>query len=355
MLRKKITVVRRPLWSPTPVDHLPPGSIISFDVGIINLAYCILSPSAQGGPSAPGGPSGPSAPRGEFTISDWNIINLADGDPKLTCQTRLKSGAMCGKKAALYHETPGAKNKAGCCALHGKGATGLLRNMTVDNVSEFELKKTLFQALDREPRLLRVERVLIEHQPLKAREKIKGIGHALFDYYVLRGFIDGQCQYKDLQFIDAKNKLTVYDGPAITCHLKTQYARNKWFSVEYCRWAIRQEAGLTRFFDGFKKQDDLADCFLQGAWYLKYGQHGTRGDITSNHQKQVYAANNALSYAKVRPRAASKKSLASGRLTLSNIKHALTRKPPVAITGALKSSIEFYFTTVEAFKEAVKG
>jgi hypothetical protein len=340
----KINVKKREPWAPT--DAIPEKSIISFDVGIINLAYCILSSDEKG-----------------YHIYDWNIINLACGDIKLKCTAHLKNGSVCGKKAHYVDRAPsakGAKGATGYCTVHGKGQ-GFTRNMTVENASEFELKKTLFQALDAEPRLLKVDRILIEHQPLKAREKIKGIGHALFDYYVLRGIIDNRCNYSELQFIDAKNKLTVYDGPPMSCHLKTQYARNKWYGVEYCKWAIKDLPGLSPFFLGFKKRDDLADCFLQGAWYLKFGQHGNRGDITSAHQKLVYAENNILSYRKVRPRAPTKKSLLSGRWTLSNIKYALLKSgagskdgklvPGFKADGALLASIEFYFTTLEKFKQ----
>jgi len=312
---KKITCVKRQAWSPT--DSIPTGSVVSFDVGIINLAYCILNYT-------------PGSAGAEYSVSDWNIINLADGDCRLTCTAHLKNGGKCGKKA--YWTTH--------CLAHGRGQPGLVRNMTVENVSELELKMCLFKALDALPRLLKVDRVLIENQPLKAREKIKGIGHALFDYYVLRGNLDLK-RAISVEFIDAKNKLTVYDGPPISCHLKTQYARNKWYSVKYCEYALRQHVSMMHtFWKSFKKQDDLADCFLQGAWYLKFGQHGNKGDITSTHQKLVYAANNELTYAKVRPRAPSKKSTASGKYTLANIKFLLGKKRPV--DEALRNSIAWY-------------
>jgi len=54
---------------------------ISFDVGIINLAYCILYLDACG----------------ISHIVDWDIINLASGDQKLLCSEKLKSGANNGK------------------------------------------------------------------------------------------------------------------------------------------------------------------------------------------------------------------------------------------------------------------
>ena len=306
--------------------------VISFDVGIINLAYCILSLEE----------SGP-------VVYDWNIINMAGGDPKLTCTTALRNQDKKCSTKAFYTDAAGK----GVCLTHSKArqAAGeeLKRNLTVANVTESELKECLFRALDANPIFLEPNMVLVEQQPLKGMEKIRGVGHALFDYFVLRGMLDKGKKYSVLKFIDAKNKLTIYEGPPISCHLKTQYARNKWYSVRYCSWAIRSLPFTCGYFDNFKqKKDDLADCFLQGLWYLKYGIDGTKAPITSSHQKLVYCENNHLSYAKVRPHAPTKKCIANGKFTLSNIKYLLNRK--TAIEGALQSSIEFYFGSVDAFK-----
>ncbi len=303
--------------------------VISFDVGIINLAYCVLGLTDTGP-----------------VIYDWNIINMAGGNPSLTCSAKLKTaGAPKCTHKAFYLD-----NGIAFCKIHGSPSSpSMERNMTVANVTEFELKERLFRALDANPIFLVPNMVLVEQQPLKGMEKIRGVGHALFDYFVLRGTLDKGKQYKVLKFIDAKNKLTIYEGPPISCHLKTQYARNKWYSIKYCNWAIRDLPCATEYFDNFgQKTDDLADCFLQGLWFLKYGIDGKKAPITSSHQKLVYAENNTIAYAKVRPRAPTKKSLSTGKLTLSNIKYMMNRKAP--IEGALQSSIEFYFSSVESFQ-----
>jgi len=325
-------------FPPLPEDKS--NLVISFDVGIKNLAYCVLSLE----------PTGP-------VIYDWNIINMAGGNPTLTCNTTLKNqkDKKCSTKA-FYTDASGK----GVCIVHSKSriASGeeLKRNLTVANVTEVELKECLFRSLDANPLFLEPSMVLVEQQPLKGMEKIRGVGHALFDYFVLRGTLDKGKQYSVLKFIDAKNKLTIYEGPPISCHLKTQYARNKWYSVRYCTWAVRELPFATSYFEKFgQKKDDLADCFLQGLWYLKYGIDGTKAPITSSHQKLVYSENNAISYAKVRPHAPTKKSIATGKYTLSNIKYLLTKRKGTEIEGALKTSIEFYFESVDKFKDAVKS
>lgn len=306
--------------------------IISYDVGIINLAYCIMRLDGT-----------------EPVIYDWGIIRLADGDPKKICTRKLRSGSACDKKA-YYVDSAGK----GVCKVHcAKDEKNLERNVTVDNITEWELKTMLFRALDSNPKYLNVNTILIESQPLHAREKIKGIGHSLFDYYVLRGSVDTGHQYDGLQFIDAKNKLSLYDGPPISCHLKTQYARNKWYSVKYCQWFLRHQPDLLSVLNKAKKQDDLADCFMQGLWFLKQrsGQMPTSPAVQSN-QKLVYRENNRLKYKKVRAHAPNKKAISSGRYTLSNIKWLISKGRDVT---ELKPSIEFYFGDLDYFSGVLKN
>lgn len=288
-------------------------TVISFDVGIINLAYCILN--------------------SKYRVYSWNIINLADGDSRLTCGRMTAGGKRCGKKAHYIDA-----GSAGVCRMHGDST--MRRNITVETATETELKESLFRQLDANPMFLQISQVLIEHQPIKAREKIKGIGHAIFDYYVMRGIIDGGSSI-DIKFIDAKNKLTIYDGPVIDCGLKTQYSRNKWYSIRYCAWAVRHDPRLVHFLETFKKKDDLADCFLQGAWYLKYGQHGKRAEI-SPQQAHVFRDMNLRKYKVVRPRAPIKKQITSGRYTLSNIKWLVSKG---RVDANVKESLMFYFGT----------
>ena len=313
---------------------------ISFDVGIINLAYCILYLDACG----------------ISHIVDWDIINLASGDQKLLCSEKLKSGANNGKtctKKAHYSTMVGRK-QIGYCLIHGKNKN-CDRNMTVANVTELELKSTLFKKLDDNPLFLKPRIVLIELQPLKAREKIKGISHSIFDYYVLRG-MDNNCLYEELRFVDAKNKLTIYTGPAISCHLKSQYARNKWYGRQYCQWMLAtdpdniEHAEALTYYYNFTKKDDLADSFLQGVWYLLYGRYGKKAPVTSTLCATQYE-NNKIKYKKIQARIPTKKSIAAGRYTMANVKYLMGKN--TSIDGVLRASIEFFFGDVNYFKDSV--
>lgn len=90
-------------------------TIVSFDIGIKNLAYCVFSVREEQKPSA----QKPSSESGEkpfcassrpipvestepFTIRDWGIINLIEQDvvEKPKCNCRNAKGSVCGKSAS---------------------------------------------------------------------------------------------------------------------------------------------------------------------------------------------------------------------------------------------------------------
>jgi len=373
-------------------------TVLSFDVGIKNLAYCILSLNPK---------YKINKEIGKYQIHGWGIINLIteeddyictgilkggknkgqrcankasffkSGDKKkcfcsihkpsddmvpikmlLKCESKIKSGAksgaVCGKDATYYKELDSCE-RVGYCTIHSKNIVDLKRYYTVDNIDDTELKVKLFTALDLKPEFRNVSTVLIEHQPLHAREKIKSIATSLYDYFVIRGIIDEK-KAIGVRSIDAKNKLTVYDGPPLSCPLKEQYERNKWYGCKYCEWAIRYDTEYHEFFSTFNKQDDLADSMLQGAWFLSFGIYGKTGDITSNHQKLVYFEQNSAKFKKIRAVKPADKQIKKGRYSLSNIRY-LANKHKIADYGkinGLLQSINFYFTSIDQFKEVLE-
>ena len=81
--------------------------------------------------------------------------------------------------------------------------------------------------------------------------------------------------------ISAKRKLSVYDGPHVPCTVKDPHGRNKFLGISYCRYMLHNDLtdeflepfvpykDWIGFFESVKKKDDIADAFLQGAWYLR--------------------------------------------------------------------------------------
>lgn len=246
--------------------------IASFDIGIKNLAYCIMEYQPH------------RLPGDKFKIYKWDVLDLLDIDSDKvlkitnkkvkTCQIKYKSGQKMGKLCAnkpYYRVREASGEVIGICKVHSRSRDQdqIQRHYTVANTTHFELAKLSIPQLD-EIDFSMCDRIILESQP---HQKMKNFSMMLFNYFVIRYVVDkkeSEHNIKDVCFISSKNKLTVYDGPFIPCKLKTQYTRNKFYGKAYCRYMIRENREKLAFFDTFKKKDDLADSYLQGAWYLMY-------------------------------------------------------------------------------------
>ncbi len=286
-----------------------------------------------------------------------DIDNLVSIKTRLLCNCKLangkRKGQECGKKASYYFQKKSFE-KIGYCSIHSSKKDGLQRYFTVDNISDFDLKIKLFTELDKLKHiLLDVDDILIEYQPPIAREKMKALASALHDYFIIRSQID--CKTPRVQIIrsvDAKHKLTIYDGPPISCLLKGQYDRNKWYSKQYCLWLLNKnnETNWIDYFEKFKKKDDLADSLLQGIWYVWYGKYNKKPECNKNHQVVVFREQNYQKFKKIRSVKPGKKQIEKCRISLSNIKYFWKNGKSLS---KYKSSIEYYFGDTDSFEKLV--
>lgn len=230
--------------------------VISFDIGIKNLAYCML---------------GWIDSEERYEIINWDVINLIPDLENDYCVGRLKkSDQICGKKATYLSKT----NNKTYCSLHArpKELFQIITKRKVAQIGNHELNTLMVTKLDEFPKLLNCDEVMLEHQPSK-NPRMKNLSFMLYSYFIIRGFVDkpnSRCKKISHKQINAVKKLSLYDGPEVKCNLKNSYDRNKFFSKEYCRYMISKSAKKKwlDFYDSCKKKDDLADCYLQGAWYL---------------------------------------------------------------------------------------
>jgi hypothetical protein len=155
--------------------------------------------------------------------------------------------------------------------MHAKSfdSTQLKRHYTTKNVSMYELACLAINELDKIDYNSSVE-VIIESQPSK-NPKMKNFSMMLLNYFIIRYMAEKpetERRLRDVKFINSRNKLTVYNGPYVSCSLKGQHARNKYYGKMYCRYLLRNNIEKIQFLNTHKKTDDLCDSFLQGAWYL---------------------------------------------------------------------------------------
>jgi len=196
-------------------------NILSWDVGIKNLAYCHLQYSND-----------------DYKIIKWDTINLREDE--ITC-----SFPKCKTPATVIRD-----NEESYCKTHKKNGTGRAKKIIKHDVND--LSTNLFNILkDLDNNM---DEILIENQPSLKNPKMKFIATVLFSYYIFTG--------KNVKFISPSKKLTVGGSSE-----KLTYMITKKLGIKYCL-ALLNDQSLIDKIKKCKKKDDLADCFLQGFRYV---------------------------------------------------------------------------------------
>jgi hypothetical protein len=277
--------------------------ILSFDVGIIHLAYCLFTKENN-----------------NWKILEWGNIDLTDRDytkcycglkasfthngkyyckvhskkcetlkpyEELFCEdktqicTHLVKGKYCGKKSILKYDNNHY------CTTHSKSYYKVLQ--TVYKVKPYKNKcikdldfdltlKKLIEVLDSKKELLKANTVLIENQPSFKNPRMKTISTFLYSFYMIRGIIDKErtkSSITKVKFMSPSNKLKVVtEGESkklITLKATDEskaYKLTKELGIKYCKELISHLPEWLKVLESHKKKDDLCDAFLQGAYYF---------------------------------------------------------------------------------------
>lgn len=293
-------------------------TILSLDVGIRNLAYCILEHSLPSinekdsttiynedfneiipnnikkddkclnkdmKPKKTKKTKKPkkNVPRKEdISIKKWGIINLAECLQETgTCIERLKSHKICNKKASYVIKKPenitDGQTKYLCTRHYNSLDTKMqkkfkpIKKINCKKIPLLDIGKLAIQELSKLDYLLEVDEVVIENQPALIGPKMKSLQIILFSYFLMKGLMQESERITHIHTFSAKNKLKIYDGPEITdpnILKKKPYDQRKKLSIKYCEYMIKKQSDFLTFFLKHTKKDDLADCYLQGMYYL---------------------------------------------------------------------------------------
>jgi hypothetical protein len=303
---------------------------LSWDVGITNLAYCLMECLDK--------------EQAKFKIKNWGIINLTDRPP--LCSGMAKDGTPC-KYKVVFHTIIG-KERVYYCKAHSKGyapeevnrvqckdtdkcahiinskntahicnkkaissiveggtnnpyckahlnvhikqfnkdkSLKKVSNVNANKIPMQTLATNLFEFLDTVPEFTSVHEVLIENQPTMKNPTMKTISSILFSYFVLRGTIDKQT-ISNVKFICPSNKLKVGSNAGKKLkdikdqggNSRSVYNITKKMSTKFCKELIKGDKVNLDFINKQKKQDDLCDSFLQGYYYM-FCRDGVPKDI----------------------------------------------------------------------------
>lgn len=300
--------------------------ILSFDVGVIHLAYCLMTKKEF--------IKSDGTKKLDWHILDWNNIDLTNRDEqKCHCGAKAKlsnmvSGSLkyyckihskkvdtiqdfdvwaktcpnkksnkceyqlkkldnviyCDKSASYYRTI----NEETCymCTTHAKqnyksecksSQLKLFKLKSSTTLNFDDVKYSLIMELENKSNLLISDYVVIENQPSFKNPRMKSIATTLYDYYLMRGIIDKvktKSNISQVKFMAPSNKLkltNVDDAKQLikvkgTDDTKT-YKLTKSLAIKYCLELTTHLESWQKHFNSHKKKDDLADAFLQGVYF----------------------------------------------------------------------------------------
>jgi hypothetical protein len=239
-------------------------TIGSFDIGVRNLAVCILDKIDE----QPG-----------YRIREWKLISLVSqvGKKVLTCSALIKKRKndppyCCGKKAAFW--TPTDKKIAYCRTHVPTDLSQLTRYTTTKNISDMELNESIINMLDEMSALwLDCDEIVMESQK---RSDMKRIVYMILSYLTHKKIHQEGSKLKNIKIISACHKLAIpkdkllIELPTTTQdgQTKSSYDGRKVLAKEHCILLLEHDQKHLTYYNSQSKKDDLADCFLQGLWYL---------------------------------------------------------------------------------------
>jgi len=274
--------------------------ILSWDIGIKNLAYCLLSYENN-----------------NWKIHEWDIINISLDEktehPKCNvCNKKAKyvylkenkHFHLCGSHKSVYtscditfddfFEEKENKEKCENCKTNGKFKYNdktycknhaniifkkfikesqldiIPKDKSVMKIKIEELVVNMFKKLDELKKTWTVDMVLIENQPGLKNPTMKTLSSCLFSYFILNGIMNKTI--KNVNFISPSNKLKLNENNTLEVLSKTsdgqKYKMTKSLGIKYCKQMIQHDKDNLKKLETYKKQDDLCDAFLQGAYFI---------------------------------------------------------------------------------------
>tara|TARA_X000000368_G_scaffold88406_1_gene67372 strand:- start:1534 stop:2181 length:648 start_codon:yes stop_codon:yes gene_type:complete len=206
--------------------------ILSIDVGIKNLAHCLVNLENQ-----------------SYKIILWDSINLSDGiQPKCDHITKKKCCQIAKYcKDDIYYCNKHSKNIVGCIPI---------KNSNVSDIPLPKLGIKLKEMYDTIFKDYKIDKVIIENQISPLAGRMKTLQGMITQYFI-------GLNIEDIEYISAQNKLKEY----IT--KKTTYSERKKISIEITKKIIKDSNNWNELFEKSKKKDDLGDTLLQAIYYMK--------------------------------------------------------------------------------------
>ena len=266
--------------------------VLSIDVGIKNLAFCLFEK-----------PTGSVS----YQVTQWDIVNVSERDIVI-CGFSDKQKGECEKPAKFQ------KNGQCFCLKHSKKQQYKVPTSDLKSVSKRKIQQLkdladkhdiAYDPCAKKADLVNLINDHVEnncfqpiHETNASKVDLISIGYNIkhkfdqlfsheniIDYVIIENqispianrmktiqgmiaqyFIMSDVAVDKIEFVAASNKLKDCDAKD-----KSSYKARKQLGIKKCLEYLTSNNGFTskiEYFDKHKKQDDLADSFLQGMWFI---------------------------------------------------------------------------------------
>jgi hypothetical protein len=288
------------------------NNLLSFDIGIKNMAYCIFSVTDE-----------------SLQCNAWNVLNLMPPTPT-TASATTPACSSCKRKSKFK------KGTTFFCEAHTKQAERdgdyvrpgkqwtptafrkhkldpllqLMRECKLDvadsptktvclqrlqqwtelyvleptappkvqaksanDADLIEVGRQLGEQLDAALGHLQIDHVIIENQISPLASRMRTLQGMLTQYFILR--YPGAA----IHYISSSNKLKEFATPvptSVTTTAAQKYRQHKTDGVMHCVNVLRANPNIgftAEMLLAHAKKDDLADCWMQAMWFLKHVLH----------------------------------------------------------------------------------
>lgn len=185
-----------------------------------------------------------------------------------------------GIQEYVQKKTKGAYIETLNTHFHEKSLIHLLEKKTKSSeIDLVTIGRNMTKYLDAIPVLKQVTHVIIENQISPIANRMKTIQGMLTQYFIMSG--SNHCKIEYISSINKlksflPNKQTQSNSPVGNEEKETEkkekYKQNKKNGIEYTKELLDTMPEFEEWkscLDGSNKQDDLADAFLQGIWYIQ--------------------------------------------------------------------------------------
>jgi hypothetical protein len=236
--------------------------LLSWDVGIYNLSYCILEKNDE---------------TKEIKIIDWNIVNLVDSEKMKKDRNLLFENIprklhelpqLLDVDGVVIENQPSLKNPQMKSIQMILYSYFLILGKVIGNgeITKSYIENVDFCSASNKLKVYDGPKIVLPEKKSRAKKKSEEVVDNKIEITIDEENTDN----KNIEIIPVIQVIQEKEDEKKTKSSSVKYADKKRLAIEHALYYLKKDQPTYfDFFNNHKKKDDLADSFLQGLYYLK--------------------------------------------------------------------------------------